>query len=298
MINYSITTNDLLKELEQLKEENEFLKARYEQEIADREQSADALKKAIIDLEESNSEKDKFFSIIAHDLRSPIHGLLGLTEIMGIKGKEFSPEEIQLFSDVMRESIVNLYKLIESLLEWARLKTGSIDFIPKELCLSDVLIETIESIKQRASQKGITIHNEISKTQNVRADGKMVASVFRNLLSNAVKFTWEKGKVIVKAREREDGMIEISVTDNGIGICGDMVGKLFKLGENVGTDGTDSEASNGLGLLLCKEFVEKHGGSIWVESIENYGSSFYFTLPGLKYSSLSEGRVYVSSCMI
>jgi signal transduction histidine kinase len=127
-------------------------------------------------------------------------------------------------------------------------------------------------------QKGITIINEIHGTQKIYADEKMINSVLKNLLSNAVKFARKGGKVVGKAREIEEGMVEISVADTGVGIPSDIIGKLFKLGEKVGSKGTDNELSIGLGLVLCKEFVEKNGGRIWVESKEGKGSTFGFTL--------------------
>jgi PAS domain S-box-containing protein len=229
-------------------------------------------------LEKLNSEKDKLFSMIAHDLRSPFHGLLGLTEVMEKDSHEMSSEEITNYSSSLHELVVNLYSLLENLLEWAQFQKGSLAFTPKALNLSDIFSQSIDSIKQRAIKKEIIILNEISETLKIYADEKMINSVLRNLLSNSVKFTRKNGIVVGKAREIEEGMVEISVTDTGVGIPGNTMAKLFKLGEKVGSKGTDNELSTGLGLVLCKEFVEKHGGRIWVESKENIGSTFYLTL--------------------
>jgi PAS domain S-box-containing protein len=246
--------------------------------ITESKQAEEEIKKTNKELEKLNSEKDKLFSIIAHDLKSPFHGLLGLTEAMATDSHQMASAEITEYSNSLHDLVVNLYMLLENLLEWAQFQKGLISFMPKTLCLSDIFSQCMDSTKQGALQKDITILNEISKTQNIYADEKMVNSVLRNLLSNAVKFTKKGGKVVGKAREIEKGMVEISVTDTGVGIPGNTVDKLFMLGEKVGSLGTDNEPSTGLGLVLCKEFVEKHGGQIWVESQENIGSTFYFTL--------------------
>jgi len=230
------------------------------------------------ELEKLNSEKDKLFSIIAHDLRSPFHGLLGLTELMAKDSHEMSFEEITNYSGSLHEMVVNLYSLLENLLEWAQFQKGSLAFMPKALNLSDIFSQCIDSTKQRAIQKEIIILNEIPETLKIYADEKMINSVLRNLLSNSVKFTRKNGIVVGKAREIEEGMVEISVTDSGVGIPRNTMAKLFKLGEKVGSKGTANELSTGLGLVLCKEFVEKHGGRIWVESKESIGSTFFFTV--------------------
>lgn len=214
------------------------------------------------ELEKLNSEKDKLFSIIAHDLRSPFHGLLGLTEIMAKDSHGMSSVEITSYSSSLHELVVNLYSLLENLLEWAQFQKGSLAFMPKALNLSDIFSQSIDSTKQRAIQKKIIILNEIPETLKIYADEKMVNSVLRNLLSNSVKFTRKNGIVVGKAREIEEGMVEISVTDSGVGIPGNTMAKLFKLGEKVGSRGTANEPSTGLGLVICKEFIEKNGGRI------------------------------------
>ncbi len=247
-------------------------------DITERKQAEEKIIKVNKELEKLNTEKDKLFSIIAHDLRSPFTGLLGLSEIMASESNDLSSSDIALYSKALHRSIGNVYQLLENLLEWAQFQKGSIAFTPVELCIRDVFLESEEYIKQRAMQKGITIIKEIPETIQVYADDKMINSVLRNLLSNAVKFSSKDGKVVGRAIERKGGMVEISVTDTGVGIPKNILEKLFKLGENVGTDGTDGEPSTGLGLLLCKEFVEQNGGNIWVESEEGKGSTFYFTL--------------------
>jgi signal transduction histidine kinase len=247
--------------------------------ITERKRAEEEIKKTNKQLEKLNSEKDKLFSIIAHDLRSPFQGLLGLTEAMAADIHKMASAEITEYSNSLHDLAVNIYSLLENLLEWAQFQKGSIGFMPKTLNLSDIFSQCFESTKLRAVQKGINIFNEIPLSLKIYADEKMINSVLRNLLSNAVKFTRKGGKVVGKARIIEEGKVEISVTDTGVGISGDIIAKLFKLGEKVGTKGTDNEPSTGLGLVLCKEFVEKHGGQIWVESQPNIGSTFYITLP-------------------
>jgi PAS domain S-box-containing protein len=247
--------------------------------ITERKWAEEEIKKTNKELEKLNSEKDKLFSIIAHDLRSPFYGLMGLTEIMAADINKMSSDEISEYSTSLHELVVNIYYLLENLLEWAQFQKGSIGYSPKALYLSDIFSQNIDSLNKRTSKKGITILNQIPDNLLVYADEKMVNSVLRNLLSNAVKFTGMGGKITGKTRETEKDMVEISIIDSGVGISGNTIGKLFILGEKVGSLGTDNEPSSGLGLLICKEFVEKHGGKIWVESQVNVGSTFYFTLP-------------------
>ncbi len=248
-------------------------------DITERKRMEDEIIRTNLELQKANSEKDKFFSIIAHDLRSPFQGLLGLSEIMASDDQKWTLDEFSQFSKALHVSIVNLYKLLENLLEWAMFQKGAMDFIPVEFGLSEMFIASIDSINEKARQKRITICREINDIDKIFADEKMISTVIRNLLTNAVKFTEKGGKVTVRANETRDGMIEISVTDTGVGIPDDVIDKLFIVGEKVGTTGTDDEPSTGLGLILCKEFVEKHNGKIWVESKEGVGSTFFFTIP-------------------
>ncbi|MHB8581413.1 MAG: sensor histidine kinase [Ignavibacteriaceae bacterium] len=226
-----------------------------------------------------NAEKDKFFSIIAHDLKSPFMGFINLTEIMADSKEEFSQAEFIEYSKSLNEAARHLYKLLENLLEWAQMQKGSISFSPKEFDLSSVVLQNIGITWQRALQKGITIINEVPAAEIVYADEKMIDTVLRNLISNAVKFTRKDGKVVISSNKINDDMVKISVSDTGVGIPEKDADKLFKIEGQLRSKGTEGEPSTGLGLVLCKEFVEKNGGKIWVESKENVGSTFYFTLP-------------------
>ena len=226
-----------------------------------------------------NAEKDKFFSIIAHDLKSPFNGFLNLTELMADKTEDFSLAEFADYSKSLNESARILYKLLENLLEWAQMQKGSISFVPEEINLSTIISQNIEIISQRALQKGIAILNEVPASERVYADNKMVDTVFRNLLSNAVKFTKKGGEIIIKSKKAASAMVEASVSDTGIGLSEINIKKLFKIEEKFTSKGTEGEPSTGLGLVLCKEFIEKNGGKIWVESDKGKGSTFYFTVP-------------------
>ena len=227
-------------------------------DITERKQAEAEIRKTNTQLIRINAEKDKFFSIIAHDLRSPLSGFLGLTEVMVEDAQIFSQPEFTDFSRVLNESAKKLSLLLENLLEWALMQKDSISYIPKELLLSIIVSENIEQINQRAIQKGITIQSEVPENQKVIADERMINSILRNLLSNAVKFTGKDGKVTIKSKAISNDMIEISVNDTGIGISDINVVKLFKIDEKVSSLGTDGEPSTGLGLLLCKEIGRAH----------------------------------------
>ena len=252
-----------------------------ERDITERKMAEAVIKKSNQELEKLNSEKNKLSSIIAHDLRSSFNNLIGFTEALATDSHNMTSAVITKYSSSLHRSVLALYTLLENLLEWALLQRGSILFVPKYLLLSDIFSQSKGSIEEKALLKEITILNEISVDQEIYGDEKMITSVLRNLLSNAVKFTKRGGEVVAKAKKIEGGFVEISLTDNGVGIPGSIIDKLFKLNESVGSKGTDNEPSTGLGLVLCREFVEKNGGKIWVESQKNMGSTFYFTIPSI-----------------
>jgi PAS domain S-box-containing protein len=225
-----------------------------------------------------NNSKDKFFSIIAHDLKSPFLGFLGLTKDITQNAGNISPQELAQLGSTMYQAADNLFKFLQNLLEWAQMQSGSISLIQNNILLSELISKNVEVMKDRSNQKGITINNLVTDNIYVYADEKMINSVLMNLISNAVKFTYRNGTVTLSAKNTEDQMIEISIRDTGIGMPKTMGDRLFELGEKTGRQGTDGELSTGLGLLLCKEFVNKNGGRIWVESEEGVGSTFSFTL--------------------
>jgi hypothetical protein len=230
-------------------------------------------------LEKINAEKDKFFSIIAHDLRSPFMGLLGLTEIMAEDAEKMSLRELKSLGSELHKTANNLYKLLRNLLEWAQMQQGAIQYKPKPLSLEKIIAESIEALQTRSTQKEIAIVNSATDPIQITADERMLSSILLNLLSNAVKFTHRKGKIFVSAQQPSNDFLEISIRDTGVGMSSEDIGKLFKLDVKLRSAGTEGEQSTGLGLLLCKEFVERMGGKIWVESEEGIGSSFLFSLP-------------------
>ena len=230
-------------------------------------------------LEKINSEKDKFFSIIAHDIKTPFTGFLGLTKIIAEEYQNLTIKEVQEFGKNMQDSANNLYKLLENLLEWSSMQRGSTRFNP-ETCPLKYLVElNIDIVNEFAKQKSIQFINKVSDNSVVTADIPMLNTVLRNLISNAVKFTPREGKIEIGASfNTGDNCMEIYIKDSGIGMNDDTIIKLFKMDKKATRPGTEGEPSTGLGLLLCKEFVERHGGKIRVESEEGKGSTFYFTL--------------------
>jgi len=231
------------------------------------------------ELKKTNAEKDKFFSIIAHDLRSPFNSFLGLTQYMAEESKDLTPEVIQRFAVTMKDSATNLYNLLENLLHWARMQQGLIPFNPDFIELISVFEESLLSIREPAKVKGIEFAINIPDHMKVFADRNMLLTVIRNLVSNAVKFTPVGGKMTISATLTSKKTIQISIQDTGIGMDQNMIDNLFLLNSQTNRNGTAGEPSTGLGLLLSKEFTENNGGKIWVESEVGKGSTFYFTIP-------------------
>jgi PAS domain S-box-containing protein len=232
------------------------------------------------DLTKLNAEKDKFFSIIAHDLRSPFNSFLNLSKMMSEELEDMSQSEIQIIATTMSKSAIKLFDLLENLLEWSRMQRGLINFEPSAMELKVKIEKSIHALIDLAHAKQITIHVDIPEDLKIHADEMMLESTMRNLVSNAIKFTPKGGRVTVKAWLADNQSVMVTVTDTGIGMSRQILQKLFRIDENASRKGTEGESSSGLGLLLCKDFIEKHGGRIWVESEVNKGSTFHFTLPG------------------
>jgi PAS domain S-box-containing protein len=225
-----------------------------------------------------NSAKDKFFSVVAHDLRNPFQALLGLTGILADDPSDFSPEEIKNISQAVRQSATNLYRLLENLLEWSRMQRGATDFRPEPMVLLPRLTESMEAVLEPARKKGISVIYDIPEDLQVFADWNMLGSCIRNLASNAVKFSNPGGEINLAAKPVKGGFVEISVRDSGIGMKPDMVEKLFILDDQKTRKGTSGEPGSGLGLLICRDFIERHGGTIRVETEEGKGTTFRFTI--------------------
>ena len=226
-----------------------------------------------------DAEKDKFFSIIAHDLRSPFNSFLGLTQIMAEDLPSLTMAQIQEIAVKMSNSATNLYRLLENLLEWSQIKKGAFPFNPEVIQLSLIVDGCIEMIQVSAKNKDIEIVNDIAADAEVFADRNMIQTIIRNLISNALKFTPKGGKISLSAISSERHSIEISIKDTGIGMNRELIDNLFRIDFKTNRLGTEDEPSTGLGLLLCQEFVEKQGGKIWVESEVGIGSTFSFSIP-------------------
>lgn len=247
-------------------------------DITDLKKAEEKIKLQNLELVELNAAKDKFFSIIAHDLRSPFNGFLGLTKLIVEEFDEMSITEIKELSNMMLNSANTLFKLLENLLTWSRMQRGAMDFTPNYCAVLSLVNQNLKELNESYKQKNIEINIRISENIKVMADVSMLNSIFRNLISNAIKFTPRGGRVIISAEEKNDEVL-IYVKDSGIGMNPDILSKLFKMDQKTARPGTEGESSTGLGLLLCKEFIDKHNGRIWVESEVEKGSIFYCTLP-------------------
>ncbi|MCB9208221.1 MAG: PAS domain S-box protein [Ignavibacteriales bacterium] len=232
-------------------------------------------------LKEDNVNKDKFFSIISHDLKSPLSGLVVLSQMLVEERSEFSEEELNFSLQEINNALTNLHNLVEGLLSWSRVQTGRISFDPVLCSIKDLSESAINLSIVNARNKKIKIDNKICNDNKAFVDDVMIETVLRNLISNAIKFTDNGGIVTLSSKVSNDELL-ISVEDNGVGIKEDDLEKLFKIEEHITTPGTNKESGSGVGLILCKELVEKNDGRIWVESVKGKGSKFTFTLPMYK----------------
>jgi two-component system, sensor histidine kinase and response regulator len=230
------------------------------------------------ELANANATKDKFFSIIAHDLKNSFNGLLGYSNILLSDFDSFKDEDKITMISAIRQVSESTYKLLQNLLDWARVQTGVIPFTPEEIYLSAFLSDEYQMQRKLAEQKGIAMEYIVNEDLKVYADVNMISTVIRNLMSNAIKYTKPGGKITLNV-DKEDNMAVISVKDTGIGISPENINKLFKENEDYKTYGTNNEEGTGLGLILCKEFVHKNNGTISVKSELNIGTETFFKLP-------------------
>jgi signal transduction histidine kinase len=247
-------------------------------DITERKQTELALKESETKLHQLNLDKDRFISILSHDLRNPFNNLLGLSELLKENIHQYDISESENIVNLINETSQNAYNLLEDILTWARTQQGKIPFNPQILDFKDICLDILKTLNQNANAKNITIDYSVQDGINIFADIDMLKTVLRNLVSNAIKFTNNGGAIKIIA-EKNIGNVTISVSDNGIGITPDNLTKLFDISQVLTTKGTAEETGTGLGLLLCKGFVEKHGGKIWAESEVGKGSDFKFTLP-------------------
>jgi signal transduction histidine kinase len=230
------------------------------------------------ELKVANDSKDKFFSIIAHDLKNPITALISGSEVLTRYYDQIDDETKLKKIEQLSQSSNDLFKLLENLLNWSLAQRGSLPFNPQESDLGEIAQNTVDLLQQSADNKGVAIENRIPLQTIVRADTDLINSTIRNLLTNAIKFSFKGGAVSIES-EISGSEIVVWVVDGGVGMSAETIEKLFRIDVNTSTAGTSNEKGTGLGLILCKEFVEKHGGRIWAESELGKGSKFKFTLP-------------------
>ncbi len=235
------------------------------------------MKKTQLELQDLNSSKDKFFSIIAHDLKSPFVSLLGFADFLEAESDKLTKEELKTISESIKKSSKSIFNLLENLLQWSRIQAGKIDFEPDTIRLKEIADRSVVLYSEFAERKNISIIVQLPVEFEVFADANMVETIFRNLISNAIKFTNSQGSILINATDDGD-YIETNIIDDGVGIREAVMSKLFRIDENISTNGTHNEKGSGLGLVLCKEFVEINGGKLKVNSKPGKGTTFSFSL--------------------
>jgi PAS domain S-box-containing protein len=247
-------------------------------DITNRKIAEKELEESRVRLSEANVTKDRFFSIIGHDLRSPCSSIIGISELLVEQINEKDYDGIENYAKIIHDSSKRAMNLLTNLLDWSRAQTGKIEFNPEHFELVTTINEVVALYIDSAQQKSINISKKLSYNIPVVADEAMIKTILRNLISNAVKFTNPGGEIKIGAEQNEKELI-VSVTDNGVGINKENIDKLFRIDYTYSTLGTNKEKGTGLGLLLCKEFIEMHGGKIWAESNEGKGCTFNFSIP-------------------
>ena len=272
----------LNKELEQkVKERTRDLeRSNYQlnQELIERHLAEEALKKSETRLKELNATKDKFFSIIAHDLKNPFTCLLGTTELLSEKINTMDKEQVRELVQILNDSAKSGYEILQNLLDWSRSQTGMLTYNPGMINLKKLIDDNISDLRLPSSKKEIIVFSDVKADMPVFSDKNIINAVLRNLLNNAIKFTHRFGTVKISA-VNDGNEVTVSVTDTGIGIPEKNIDDLFRIDTKYSRPGTGMEQGTGLGLKICKEFIEMQGGKIRVESIVNEGSEFIFTVP-------------------
>jgi PAS domain S-box-containing protein len=248
-------------------------------DITQRKQAEKEIASKNRQLEQMNSDKDKLFSIIAHDLRSPFNALLGLTGLMSDESESLTAEEMVKMAAMVRKSAVQINEELGNLLEWSRIQMNAVPVAPVLQNLGKVIDSELLLLGQASQRKSLRMINSIPPAIQVTADEQMLHSILRNLLANAIKFTRKGGLITICAKVTDEHFAEISVADTGIGMNPETLGRLFFMNENGCRKGTDGEPGSGLGLIICKELVEKMGGQVRAESEEGMGSTFSFSIP-------------------
>jgi len=265
------------EELESIVDELRSSKAQLEEQAVQMSELAEEQTTLSEQLRYQVNVKNKFFSIIAHDLKSPFNALLGMTDMMSSMSENISKEKMAEYAGITHQAAEKVFDLLQNLLTWSRMQMDDDNLKPSYISLNDIGNETMMHLEQIAKEKGITITNNIGNAMAF-ADYDMTKTVIRNLVANAIKFTPRQGRIELSSGSAE-GQTLLTISDNGVGIPTRQRDKLFALDQKTSTTGTDGEPGTGLGLPLCKEMVERNGGRIWFESEEGKGTQFHVTLP-------------------
>jgi signal transduction histidine kinase len=249
-------------------------------DISKRKHTEEKLRKFAEEQAELNATKDKFYSIIAHDLKSPFQTILGYSEMLDKNIEELEIPRISEYARNIYESANETFNLLDDLLKWTGSQTGRINALPEIIYVKELIDSTTKIFRENADSKKISLTSKVTGDLFVSADRNMITTILRNLLSNAIKFTRAEGEINLTAEEY-NGNILISVIDSGIGIPEENIPKLFRVEKAFSTAGTEKEKGTGLGLVICKEFVEKNNGTLSVESTPGKGSKFIVSLPKL-----------------
>jgi len=257
-----------------------------QRDLTERKNAQIALKKSEEKLKELNATKDKFFSVIAHDLKSPFNTINGYSQLLLNSIRDSDCHTSEKYVETIINSSQNAYRLLNNLLTWAGNEIGMISFKPVNIVLQRVTNDVLGILSSSANLKEITIKSNISAGDMLFADENMLRTILQNLVSNAIKYTKKGGSIIIDSK-RTDQVVSVIVKDNGVGINPDAIEKLFEIENIQTTRGTEEEGGTGLGLLICREFVEKHGGKIGAESEPGRGSTFWFSLPVAQFNKKS-----------
>lgn len=248
------------------------------EDITERKKAEDALRRSEAKLKELNTTKDKFFSIIGHDIKGVFSSILVISDLLVQRVQEKNLDDLDQYSHMLNDVAKNGYALLENLLSWSRIQTGHIKYSPTDFLILDVIRNVVELYKLNFDEKKIAINLEVNESAIIRADRFMLETILRNLISNAIKYTNPGGHIKILTQQVE-GVFRVSISDSGVGISAEDIPKLFRIETSYSTQGTNKEMGTGLGLILCKEFVTRHNGDIWVESEQGKGTTIHFTLP-------------------
>lgn len=281
---YKKQTNQKLADLNQdLTQKNEMITEQKEQIEQQNEVLAFQNKR----LDEGNSTKDKFFSIIAHDLKNPVNTIKGFSELLELRKDKLTEEKRNLFYKQIADSSNNLSEILDNLLDWARSQSDRITYNPVKTELDGIVERNVKFIESTARKKNIKIITQLSGNIMLNVDINMTDTILRNILSNAIKFSYRDNKIVLNCQRYNKEFVQFSVVDFGAGMSKDRQKKLFHIENTESTLGTEEERGTGLGLVICQEFVQKHNGKIWISSVEGEGSTVSFTLPAVFNDDIS-----------